>query len=104
MTLFKLICALFILTACFVEPAVANKFTTIGGGVSGADREKILILKQISAIAGNFLILLAIIALLTRGRFEGFIGMYKGKKGESVTRVPLVMIIIGSLLIGIYFL
>lgn len=104
MTFFKTICIFFIFTVCFVDPAIANKFTTISGGVSGADREKILVLKQISVIAGNFLILLAVIALLTRGRFEGFIGMYKGKKGESVTVVPLVMLVIGSLLIGVYFI
>lgn len=83
---------------------MANKFTTIGGGVAGSDAEKIAVLKQLSAIAGSFLILLGILALLTRGRFEGFIGVYRGKKGESVTRVPQVMMVLGSLLIGLYFL
>lgn len=87
-----------------VELAEASRFEKIGGGVSGSSQEKIEVLQLISLIAGNFFIFLGIVALLTRNRFEGFIGMYQKKKGEAVTRVPQGLIIFGSILILLYYL
>lgn len=88
----------------FSEPLFANKFTTIGGGVSGDRGEKIAVLKTVSVIAGNFFILLGILALLTRNRFEGFIAVYSGSKKDAVIRVPIILIILGSVLVLLYYL
>jgi len=88
-----------------VDPALAgNKFTKIGGGVSGSNLEKFRILKAIGGIFGGFLILLGIIAFITRSRFEGLVGMSTGKIFEAVNVVPVILIILGGLLISFYYL
>ncbi len=94
-----------ILALIAVDPALAgNKFTKIGGGVAGSDAEKFRILKIIGGIFGGFLILMGIISFLTKGRFEGLLGMSTGKKFEAVNVVPVVLIIFGGLLVTFYFL
>ncbi len=88
-----------------VDPALAgNKFTKIGGGVSGSSAEKLMDLKLIGGIFGGFLILLGIVSILTRDRFEGMVGMVSGKRFEAVTVVPIVLTILGSLLVTYYFM
>jgi hypothetical protein len=88
-----------------IDPALAgNKFTTIGGGVAGSDYEKLEALKTIGAVFGGFLVALGILSFLTRGRFEGLIGMVTGKTFEAVTVVPIVLIILGCLLGLFYFM
>jgi|GEM_PF-1991859 len=98
--LFSLL-TLLLLLALLPELALANKFTTIGGGVSGASDEKLKILKQIASYAGLFFILLGTLGLLTRNRFEGFIGMKR--KGEKHSPGPYVLIVIGALLSIFFF-
>ena len=78
------------------EAALANKFTTIGGGVSGASNEKLGILKEIASWTGLFFIFLGTLALLTRNRFEGHIGMTR--KGEKPSNGPYGLIVVGVLL------
>jgi len=86
-----------------LEPALANKFETIGGGVSGLSHEKVQLLKEIVRYAGGFLMFLGILALITRNRFEGFVG--GAKKGTSAaTQGGIVLLVIGLLLIGLGFL
>ena len=85
------------------EPALANKFETIGGGVSGLSREKVLLLKEIVRYSGAFLIFLGGIALITRKRFEGFIGA-AGKGTNAATRGGIAMLVIGGVLIGLGYL
>lgn len=88
-----------------IDPTLAgNKFTTIGGGVSGSDAEKFAVLKVIGAIFGGFLLLLGVLSFVTRNRFEGLIGMVSGKTFEAVTVVPVILIILGSLMMLFYFL
>ena len=97
------ITALLVLFA--VDPVLAgNKFTKIGGGVSCSNLEKFRILKATGGIFGGFLILLGIISFLTKGRFEGLIGMSTGKTFEAVTVVPIILILLGGLLVGLYFM
>ena len=84
------------------EFALANKFTTIGGGVSGANREKLEILKQIGSFTGVFLIVLGVLGILTKHRFEGFVGMRR--KGERASPVPYVLIVLGALLSLLFFI
>jgi hypothetical protein len=97
------VAALLVLFA--VDPALAgNKFTKIGGGVSGSNLEKLRILKAIGGVFGGFLILLGIISFITRGRFEGLVGMSTGKTFEAVTIVPIILIVLGGALVTFYFL
>jgi len=89
-----------LLLSIWLEPALANKFETIGGGVSGLSREKILLLKEIVRYAGGFLMFLGILALITRNRFEGFVG--GAKKGTSAaTQGGIALLVIGLILIGL---
>jgi len=88
-----------LLLLVMIEPTLAeNKFTRIGGGVSGSNREKYEILKNIGAIFGGFLVLLGILSFATRKRYEGFLGMVTGKGLEAATVVPIVLIVLGSLI------
>jgi hypothetical protein len=92
----------FVLVATVLpEITLANKFTTIGGGVSGEEQLKLGVLKQIAAFSGLFFILLGVLGLLTRSRFEGFIGMQK--KGAPPSPAPYVLIGIGALLSIFFF-
>lgn len=96
--------ALFVvsLTAVAVpEIAFANKFTTIGGGVSGISEEKLNILKQIGAYTGTFFILLGILSIATRDRFESFVGMRL--KGQGVAPASYVLLVLGALLSLLFF-
>ncbi len=80
------------------DPALANKFETIGGGVGGISREKLMLLKEISVYAGAFFLFLGIAALLTRGRFEGFIGLKSGVAG------PIFLLVLGALMTAVGYL
>lgn len=90
--------------ACSFETALANKFETIGGGVSGMNQEKIAVLQQISAIAGTFFIFLGVVSFLTRNRFESLAALNTGKLSDSVNVAPIILTILGGILIGLYFL
>ncbi len=94
---------LFLASALLAEPTLANKFETIGGGVSGLSREKILLLKEIVYYAGGFLLFLGVMALVTRNRFEGFVGI-AGKGPGAATKGGIAMMVIGGVLIGLSFL
>lgn len=83
------------------ETSLANKFTTIGGGVSGTSEEKLTILKQIASYAGTFFILLGILSIVTKDRFEGFIGMRS--KDQGISPASYVLIILGALLSLFFF-
>jgi len=87
-----------------LEPVLANKFETIGGGVSGLSREKVQILKQISFYSGGFLLFLSVLALLARNRFEGFVGYSSRNKSGSALKGALVLGVFGGLLVGISYL
>ena len=87
---------------CYLEPSLANKFTTIGGGVAGDRSEKVMLLRNLFPYVGGFMILVGLLALMTRRRFEGLVGMVTGKPWEAVTIIPLLLILAGSILIGIY--
>lgn len=94
---------LFVSIAALVVPEVsfANKFATIGGGVSGVSDEKLKILKQIGAYTGTFFILLGILSILTKDRFEGFIGMRS--KDQGISPASYVLIGLGALLSLLFF-
>lgn len=94
-----------ILVVAAIDPVLAgNKFTRIGGGVSGSNIEKLQALKTIGGIFGGFLVLLGIVSFITRGRFEGLIGMATGKAFEAVTVVPIILIILGGVMVLFYYL
>ncbi|WP_428607872.1 hypothetical protein [Sedimenticola sp.] len=79
----------------------ANKFVTIGGGVSGTSGEKFTVLKQIGAYTGTFFILLGVLSVVTKDRFEGFIGMRT--KDQGVSPASYILIILGALLSLLFF-
>lgn len=98
------IALVFVSIAALVVPEIsfANKFATIGGGVSGVSDEKLNILKQIAAYAGTFFILLGILSIVTKDRFEGFIGMRS--KDQGISPAAYVLIVLGALLSLLFFL
>jgi hypothetical protein len=83
------------------EPALANKFTTISGGVNGMSQEKVLFLKKISLYAGAFFLFLAGLALLTRNRFEGFVGYVSKGDISSIVKGATVLTVVGSIMLVI---
>jgi hypothetical protein len=87
-----------------VEPALANKFETIGGGVSGLSREKVALMKQISFYAGGFFLLFSFLMLITRNRFEGFVGVSSNQGLGIVFKGALTTSVIGIVLMGLSFL
>ncbi len=94
-----------LLLLVMIEPTLAdNKFTRIGGGVVGSNREKLDVLKNIATIFGGFLVLLGVLSFATRKRYEGFLGMVTGKGLEAATVVPIVFIVLGSLMMLFYFM
>lgn len=96
---------LFLMLFCAgADPLFANKFETISGGVSGMDREKVRLLKNISLYAGGFLIFLALLALVTRNRFEGFVGYSSRGDSSATLKGATVLTVIGTLFIGLSFL
>ncbi len=99
---------LFLIAAAFLlaisDPALAgNKFTTIGGGVSGQSKEKIALMKNLSIYIGGFLVLVGIAGLATKKRFEGMVLMATGKGADKAAIISLIIMIIGFGLIGVYF-
>ena len=87
-----------------IDLAFANKFETISGGVNGMDREKIRLLKNVSMYAGAFLLLLALLAWVTRNRFEGFVGYSKGRGNTAVLKGITVLSVVGLVFIGLSFI
>ena len=87
-----------------MEPAFANKFTTIGSGVGGVSKDKMVMLQQISLWAGVFFVFLGGVALLGRRRFESYVVAYTGKPFEIATAAPTVLMIIGAVLCGLHFI
>ncbi len=81
-----------------LEPVLANKFVTISGGVGGVSSEKLRTLKEIALIAGAVLALIGILGLLTRGRFEGLIGLANPKQ---VFSAAVALIALGGVLVVI---
>ena len=93
-----------LLFALGAEPALANKFQTISGGVSGLSQEKIRLLQNISLYAGIFLIVLVLLALATRKRFEGFIGYAGRGKSNTLLKGAITVITIGLVFILLSFI
>lgn len=92
------------LLLAMVDPALAsNKFTTIGGGVSGQSKEKIALMKNLSVYIGGFLVLVGIAGLATKRRFEGMVLMATGKGADKAALISLIIMIVGIALIGVYF-
>jgi len=100
----RIILVVWLLLLVGLEPALANKFETIGGGVSGLSDEKVQTLKQISFYGGGFLLFLGTMGLLSRNRFEGFIGYARRGELSPALKGAIALGVIGSLLIGISYL
>ena len=92
------------LLLAIADPVLAgNKFTTIGGGVSGQSKEKVALMKNLSIYIGGFLVLVGIAGLATKKRFEGMVLMATGKGADKAAIISIIIMIIGFGLIGVYF-
>jgi nitrate reductase gamma subunit len=92
------------LLLAITDPSLAgNKFTTIGGGVSGQSKDKIALMKNLSIYIGGFLVLVGIAGLATKKRFEGMVLMASGKGVDKAVIISIIIMLVGFGLIGIYF-
>ena len=57
-----------LLTLCFNEPSLANKFETIGGGVQGSTKVKVEYLQIIAYVAGGIFLLAGVLSILLHDR------------------------------------
>ncbi len=100
----SLITLALLLIVAAIEPALANKFETIGGGVSGMDKEKIELLQTISLYAGGFFFFLAITVALTRNRFEGFVG-YSSRKDQGIAlKGAATLMVVAFIFVGLSYI
>ncbi len=60
--------SLLILVFIYIEPALANKFETIGSGVSGSVKIKVEYLKTISYVAGGIMLIAGVLTLTMRDK------------------------------------
>lgn len=104
MKIYSFYLLLLLLLSLAVDPVMANKFETISGGVNGMDWEKIMLLKDISLYAGVFLIFLALLALATRNRFEGFVGYSSHGNSSATLKGAAILSVAGTVFIGLSFL
>ena len=82
---------LFISICLFIDPALANKFETIGGGVSGSTQIKLEYLKIIALVFGGvFLVACDIIARLVPSRSEMPLGVVTGLIGAPLFLLLLI--------------
>ena len=56
------------LALIYIEPAVANKFETIGSGVSGTASTKIEYLKTIAFVTGIIMFIAGVLTVITRNK------------------------------------
>jgi hypothetical protein len=81
------------------DMAWANKFETIGGGVSGTSFEKFQLLRAASLMIGSIVTLIGLLSLIPK--FHGHSDINTSK--ITLTK-SLVLIAVGSVLVGLYFL
>ncbi len=57
-----------LLTLCFSEPSLANKFETIGGGIQGSTKVKVEYLQIIAYVAGGIFLVAGVLSILLHDR------------------------------------
>jgi hypothetical protein len=88
---------LFMAGLTLVEPVLANKFETIGGGVSGMSHEKYQMLQNVAGGAGLFFILLGLISLVPQLR-----GASELKVPEVTGATSVFLFVVAGILLLIY--
>lgn len=78
------IAALALLLLCAAEPALANKFETIGGGFSGSSGSKRDWLTRFFAISGGLSLFLAVLAIVTPHTHAAFLNYGNWKQSAAV--------------------
>ena len=71
----------------WVEPCVANRFETIGGGLSGSDALKLEWLRNFSLIAGSLCLLGALLAVVVPRRNPLLLNYSNWKSSAAVLGV-----------------
>ena len=90
--------SLIMLVFIYIEPALANKFETIGSGVSGSVKIKVEYLKTISYVAGGIMLIAGVLSLIMRDKNSQALN-YTMWKPSSIIFFILGLIFIG---IGVY--
>jgi hypothetical protein len=57
-----------LLALCIIEPCLANKFETIGGGVQGSTKVKVEYLQVIAYVAGGIFLIAGVLSILLHDR------------------------------------
>jgi hypothetical protein len=82
-----------------LEPALANKFETIGGGLSGSTRVKTEWLQGFFWVAGGISLLSALLAMFVPHRNAAFLNFANWKQSAAVLSVIAIICFATALLI-----
>ena len=91
--------ALCILVLLCIEPALANKFETIGGGVSGSSGIKREWLQKFLLVAGGLSLLGSLLAIVIPHTNAAFLNFSNWKQSAIVLFVFAVVFFIGAALL-----
>lgn len=84
------ILALTAMVACGIEPALANKFETIGGGISGSYGIKQQWLQKFFLVAGGISLLSAVLAVVVPHNNALFLNYGNWKKSAIILSILTV--------------
>lgn len=93
-----LLILLFALACLYIDPALANKFQTIGGGVSGSNKMKIEFLKWAAYVAAGVFFLAGALSVITRNNNTQTANYSLWKSSASI----FLLLAIGSTVLGVY--
>ena len=96
------ICFLVLITSVALligDQAIANKFETIGGGVSGSSAIKREWLQMTLAVAGGISLFSALLAIVLPHRNAAFLNYSNWKQSAIVLSILGVILVSGALLI-----
>ncbi len=90
-----LLCAL----ACLsIDPALANKFQTIGGGVSGSNQIKTEFIKWVAYVVAGIFFLSSVLTVITRNNNAQTANYSVWKTSASI----LLVLAVGATALGVY--
>lgn len=96
---FDAIIVMLVLSLVAVEPALANKFETISGGVSGSFRIKREWLQGFLAVAGGVFLLLAVLAVIVPHNNPLLVNFRTWKQSAAIALVLGLLCLGGSQLV-----
>lgn len=97
-----LLSILVLATILFAPELLANKFETMGGGVSGMSWEKVRLLKMIGLGFGGFVFLSGLMILIFRHSVTKGIHVNYWREGVPY-HIPVIIMVLGALMALPYF-